>query len=265
MMREALCICLLCLLPVVGLADTTGKDTSSTSKKTESKAPAPRNAKQEGTAIIKIQIEQISIEPIQITAIYVGPQRVKPRTPFPNYEQWLRDLSVEVKNTSDVSIKYIELALSFPAKQPDGKRWLGDLWMTYGWDYFRDRELKKGELDVIIPPGGSVRISFDLPTHQRQLNSLMRIIRDVPASALSELIISLYVVVYEDLDSAWYKGWYFKRVEGKWMQDDKKIGLHRRLTRPDKFTKTVNSSLLNRGSHRASFLPTVGSPAQREN
>src|SRR5688572_3562812 len=82
---------------------------------------------QENTTSISIGRYALNApEPIQITKIYLGSSRVRLQDLTPTYQDWLRDIAVEVKNTSNRNIKYIELTLSFPAKNSEGGNLMPD-------------------------------------------------------------------------------------------------------------------------------------------
>jgi hypothetical protein len=213
--RKIPCCCIIALCPVLALAGATKKVKPATTK------PAPAK-QQPGESIITIKHHTMSIEPVKITGLYVGAQKVEPNKKFATHENWLRVLSVEVKNTSDVNVKFIQIALYF--NKPGGGEWMPGVSLRYGWNYFRYREIPKDTLDVVFTPGATVLAGFG----EEQYNSVMEVFKEAPPEAFKNISLVVEIVVYEDVDKAWVDGFHMKRAPDGWVADGKKIGRIRR-------------------------------------
>jgi len=227
---------------VLAFAGTSAKKVKPATKRT---APAKQ---QPDESAITIKQHIISIEPVKITGFYVGAQRVQPNRRFTTHENWLRDLSIKVKNTSDVNVKYIELALSFD--KPGGGQWIPDISLGYGWNYFRRREFPQGALDVVVTPGEKVLVGFG----EEIYNSVMDVFNDAPPEAFKKLTIVVNCLVYEDIDKGWVSGFYMKRSTDGWVSDDSKVGLYRKPPKQSQIARSFNTSRMKTRQHFYLFL-----------
>lgn len=86
------------------------------------------------TSIVIQQFPAWNKVPIVITAAKIRGQEVGAGIPFDAGDEWIRQLSVVVKNVSAVELAGVSVTVEF-AKSADGEPWLPNLEMSAGTDY----------------------------------------------------------------------------------------------------------------------------------
>lgn len=90
--------------------------------------------------------------PVEIVAIKLNGEEVRPGEKIRGDDDWLRGLSFTLKNVSDKPLAYVAVALHFP--QPQGSV---AYFLSYGVDLSR-REHRQESSPPAIQPGGTVEV-----------------------------------------------------------------------------------------------------------
>lgn len=158
--------------------------------------------------------------PVAIEKMWRNHEAIAPGTPFNGYEGWLQDFKVRVKNTSTSAIKYLELVVYVPAKDQDRNFYIPEHKLMAGNNYFQSRQAKSEQAELLLRPNETVDIMF----HPHNYGIFAAQARKAPPAALRSIKLKVGAVVFEDLETCWFRGMYMKRESnGSWKPDRERI------------------------------------------
>jgi len=154
--------------------------------------------------------------PIEITAIKVKGEEVRAGKPFPARDNWIRHLTVTVKNVSKVDIVGVVVNVEFPYDSDDNP-WLPEVELRMGNDYSFSRDLTPTEW--ILRAGESAELSVSksgYTEHRRAMDA-----RDVPVVVARRAEIRPEMAAFSE-DRVWLRGRFLRRGTGpnKWLIDE---------------------------------------------
>lgn len=140
-------------------------------------------------------------EPIEITDIKVNGQSISFDKKFTADDEWLRSLTISVKNKSDKLILYASIRLQFPRPAgSQGRTAIGDL--SYGNGALQTRRPISQETLVGISPDETVEIR--LPAQQFVALCELLAATNYPSS-IEKVELSISHIIFAD-DTMWYAG-----------------------------------------------------------
>jgi hypothetical protein len=139
-------------------------------------------------------------EPIENLGITRGGQLAKLSEEFDNGDDWLKGVSIRVRNKSDRTIVYLQTGLAFFETQPSGSMMLFDA-LRYGRRPWVADDANKSALQ--LKPGAAI----DLPITDQTYNSLKNFLarENWNISDLHRATLRLTMVIFDD-GTAWSLG-----------------------------------------------------------
>src|SRR6185503_18739767 len=83
-----------------------------------------------------IYIKDNPRSPVKIMNVRTNGRKVESNKPFVDDDDWLKGLTVDVRNDSDKSLTFLQLELFFPRSEPDAKKPGASFPLDYGDDPF---------------------------------------------------------------------------------------------------------------------------------
>lgn len=74
--------------------------------------------------------------PVKIMNVRTKGRKIESNTPFVDDDDWLKGLTIDVKNDSDKTLTFLQLELFFPRPEPDAKKPGASFSLDYGYDPF---------------------------------------------------------------------------------------------------------------------------------
>ena len=158
-----------------------------------------------------IKLHPIDTQPADISLIKIGEQVVLPGKSVDANEQWIKELQLRVKNTSDKIVKFVLVKLWF-SLDTDGKPILPEHYFFQGQNllispndptnkhYLASRHYS-GEITLL--PGEEL----DLQTAQDAVQGIYERVKtkNIPQRIVNNIVITVEAVVFDD-DTAWIMG-----------------------------------------------------------
>ena len=158
-----------------------------------------------------IKLRPIDTQPVDISSIKIGEQEVTPGKSVDANEQWIKELRLRVRNTSNKNVKFVLVKLWF-TRDADGKPILPEHYFFQGQNllispndptnkhYLASRHYS-GEITLL--PGEEL----DLQTAQDAVQGIYERVKtkNIPQSVVNNIVITVEAVVFDD-DSAWIMG-----------------------------------------------------------
>ena len=83
-----------------------------------------------------INIKDDPRSPVKIMNVHTKGRKVESNKPFVDDDDWLKGLTVDVRNDSDKTLTFLQLELFFPRSEPDAKKPGASFPLDYGDDPF---------------------------------------------------------------------------------------------------------------------------------
>lgn len=147
-------------------------------------------------------------EPVEITGVHINGKQVGNDVPFSADDDWMRELSIDVKNISGKNISYMRFELLFPLKDSPRPHYYAE-GVEYG-------EMPGGTgTSQVNKPGETIRLSFSVDVSL--LKSKLQEKGDAKYLGLNNAKLSVEQV-YFDNSTAWINGLMFRFNEAtkKW-------------------------------------------------
>jgi hypothetical protein len=208
-------------------------------------------AKAQGTETCNIRIEDFpkaykNKEPVKIIGLYLGIESIQSGEDFQADKDWLRDLQIMVKNVSDQPIREVILNLDLPTTDlpmTDPNYAVERIEIRYGRDYWYLRDPDTRVPEVLIPPGGIARFSYNA-NFSDAYDVLVKNLRMQRKILPSRGYVSLEAVVFDDIDIGWTRTKYVVRTgPASWIVDPAKAQTSLNLTPlvPNTFASCYNT------------------------
>jgi hypothetical protein len=156
--------------------------------------------------------------PIEITAVRVRGKEVRVGRPFASEDNWIRHLSVTVKNVSEIDIVGVTVSVEF-GSDPDETPWLPEVELQAGTDYSFSRSIPTK--DFSLRPGESTELSVSESAYAAHLYSLgMR--DDLPIGVNRRAQIKPEMAAFNE-DRIWLRGRFLLRDPenpNRWVKDE---------------------------------------------
>lgn len=146
------------------------------------------------------------IEPIKIISVKYGDKEVKSGESFQAPPDWIKDLSVRVKNVSGQTLKYIEVGVNFPRDEHENPI-LPQISLSKGFNYLLSAQLPASE-DFFIAPGEEV----DLFISESEYKAFDEAIKNIhpPSSVVQTANVRSLVAAFSP-NRLWARGAYLDR------------------------------------------------------
>ncbi len=143
-------------------------------------------------------------EPLRIRAVRAKGRSVRRNEKFDADDDWLRELTIRVKNVSGKRILFASIDLLFPAAEPGGPRAIDQI--DYGNRELLTRPPTPNELRSGIEPQQEVDIQLNGIAYDR----VRSLLADIGYVGIPRVELRLGRVIFQD-DSTWYAGSPFRR------------------------------------------------------
>ena len=166
-------------------------------------------------ALRSVSIDVFKNQPAEIVDIRVDGKRITPSTPLREADDWLRRLSVVIKNTSDKPISYLSVGLTTYYER-DGQRlkkhgdeFVALIELPYGLPPCGGRRDPYIPAAMSIPSGAVIEIGVAQEL-QEQLNRLL--MSEGGSTQIRSVTLALYEVVFEgETKRKWRTGSWLER------------------------------------------------------
>lgn len=171
-------------------------------------------------------------QPVEIVAVKVKGAPIKPKQKIAGDKDWLKGLTVSVKNVSDQPVSYISVLVGAPFIE-NGERILATTLLQYGEVPMYPDEPPRSPNRALrkpVPPGETAELTL-VKEHANELFSLLQTQR--ASTDITELSVRLYQVFFlGDDNKTWHTGRYYSRdpddgwhwipvdTPGSWKQPD---------------------------------------------
>jgi hypothetical protein len=163
--------------------------------------PFQRGVAQQATPHVIHRLPVEANEPLAITEVKASGQSVTLDQVFTANEEWLKTLTVSVKNNSDKVIVYAAINLQFPRYGSSHDR-TAIFEMFYGSWTLQTRRPARKEISVGIQPGKTVEIHLS-PSQFADLSGLL--LATGYLSPIEKVAVGIGPVIFAD-DMMWYAG-----------------------------------------------------------
>jgi len=141
-------------------------------------------------------------QPIEIS-VKVKDKAVKLNKKFEGEAGWLKDVTLEIKNTSNKTINFLRLDIDFPESRATGKILLHQIFLGKNSDI----QSLRNKAPLNLMPGQSLEIP--LASEHERISRLIRL-RYPSVEDMSEINITLGEAMFDD-ETLWSGGAIFKR------------------------------------------------------
>ena len=169
---------------------------------------APVCARQSGQRVIgPAPVEPGRRSPVEVVSVRVKGEDVAPGRPFAADDDWLRGLTITVKNVSDKPLIFVGLSLRLPnaADKSKSAQMTGPL--SYGcWPGFPCRADAKGSYGEIMP-GAVQEVELMAANYESFMAALVKVSAALPVESVEYDVDTVFI----DADTMWSRGFLFKR------------------------------------------------------
>ncbi len=152
--------------------------------------------------------------PMKIMSVRTKGRKVESNKPFVDDDDWLKELTVDVRNASDKTLTFLQLELFFPRPQPDAKKPGASFTLDFGDNPFGyDSAAAMPPLSVKpIPPGEHLEITLT----DNRLSALSTLLIDTGFFVTSKLEIRVNLIGFND-GTAWSGQMVQRQPKGGWI------------------------------------------------
>ena len=157
--------------------------------------------------------------PVKIMGVRTKGRNVESNRPFVENDDWLRDLTVDVKNDSDKTVTFLQLEMFFPRPEPDVKKPGTSFTLDFGDNPFRyDSATAMPPLSVNpVSPGKNLEITLS----DSRWSALNTLLIDTGFFVTTKVQIRVNLIGFSD-GTAWSGQMMQRRPKGGWtLADDK--------------------------------------------
>jgi hypothetical protein len=152
--------------------------------------------------------------PVEIMSVRTKGRRVESNTPFVDDDDWLKELTVDVRNASDKTLSFLQLELFFPRPRPDAKKPGTSFTLDFGDNPFSyDSAAAMPALSVKpISPGEHLEITLT----DNRLSALSTLLIDTGFFMTSKVQIRVNLIGFSD-GTAWSGQMVQRQPKGGWI------------------------------------------------
>lgn len=152
--------------------------------------------------------------PIKIISVRTKGRKVESNRPLVDDDDWLKELTVDVRNASDKTLTFLQLELFFPRPEPDDKKPGASFTLDFGDNPFSyDSAAAMPPLSVKpISPGEHLEITLT----DNRLSALSTLLIDTGFFVASKLQIRLNLIGFSD-GTAWSGQMVQRQPKGGWI------------------------------------------------
>ena len=151
--------------------------------------------------------------PVKIISVRTKGRNIESMRPFVDDDDWLKDLTVDVRNDSDKTLTFLQLELFFPRPEQDAKKPGASFTLDFGDSPFRyDSAAAMPPLSVKpVSPGETLQITL---TDDR-LRAMYALLIDTGFFVASKLQIRVNLIGFSD-GTAWSGQMVQRQPKGGW-------------------------------------------------
>jgi len=152
--------------------------------------------------------------PIKIMSVHTKGRKVESNQPFVDDDDWLKELTVDVRNASDKMLSFLQLELFFPRLQPDAVKPGTSFTLDFGDNPFGYDSAAAMPLLSVTPisPGEHLEISLT----ENRFSALSALLIDTGFLVTNKLELRVNLIGFSD-GTAWSGQMVQRQPKGGWI------------------------------------------------